>query len=73
MTSSLHRSKQTNMESSTGTAVTHSPNLYQKVAVGWFEGKNFCDAISKYIDKVFPYFMFNPLSISSTVKSFTEL
>ena len=72
MTSSLHKSKQTNMESSTGTAVAHSPNLYLKVVVGWYEGGK-SDANSQYINKVFPYFMFNPLSISSTVKSFTEL
>ena len=38
MTSSLHKSKQNNMESSTDTAVAHSPNLYLKVVVGWYEG-----------------------------------
>ena len=40
MTSPLHKSKQTNIESSIGTAVEHSPNLYLKAMAGWYKGKN---------------------------------
>ena len=73
MTSTLDKSKQTNIESSIGTADENSPNLYLKAMAGWCKGKKIVDAISKYFNNVFPYFMFNPLSISSTLKSFTEL